>query len=548
MPSRLSHGNERPEEFAQEQPSEKAESDDDAGVPEAEYPSVLIRNIVVSSLMLAIFLIALDMSIIGTAIPVITTQFNSMADAGWYGSAFFLTLTAFISAWGKAYKHFSLRLVFLLALFIFEAGSLLCALAPNSIALICGRAIQGLGGAGISGGSYTITAFVCPPSMQPVVIGLMGSVFTVASVAGPLLGGAFSSSHLTWRWSFYINLPIGAVTMFCISVFFRTPKAAKVGHGASTREKVMSFDPLGLVLVFAAVLCFFLAIQWGGVVYSWSSSVVIGLLVGCVLLSVVFVLNGWFQGDRSLVVYRLLRRRSIGASAAFIFLNAGNIALQYLLPIYFQAIQGDSPVQSGIKMIPSILATALATTLGSAFAGRVMVFQPFLLAAGVIGAVGCGLMLTFDLNPSLGATIGFQVLFGVGIGIGVQLPNLVAIVTTTADDVAITISSVAFFMMLAGGWGVAVTDAALNNILLRKVPQYVPGLDGREVLRVGAAGLQDAYSGQVLQGVRQAYLDGIRAGLSLGVASFGVAIACALVPKWPGRLVRPTLHSDGNAM
>ena len=235
-------------------------------------------------------------------------------------SAFFLTLTAFISAWGKAYKYFSLRFVFVLALFLFEAGSLLCALAPNSIALICGRAIQGLGGAGISGGSYTITAFVCPPRMQPIVIGLMGSVFTVASVAGPLMGGAFSSSHLTWRWCFYINLPIGAVTMFCISVFFRTPKAAKVSHGAPTREKVMSFDPLGLVLVFAAVLCFFLAIQWGGVVHSWHSSVIIGLLVGCVLLSILFVLNGWFQGDRSLVVYRLLRQRSIASSAAFILL------------------------------------------------------------------------------------------------------------------------------------------------------------------------------------------------------------------------------------
>lgn len=225
-----------------------------------------------------------------------------------------------MSAWGKAYKYFSLRFIFLLALFIFEAGSLLCALAPNSIALICGRAIQGLGGAGISGGSYTITAFVCPPHLQPIVIGLMGSVFTVASVAGPLMGGAFSSSHLTWRWCFYINLPIGAITMLGVTLCFRTPKAAKAGHATSTREKILSFDPLGLVLVFTAVLCFFLAIQWGGVVHAWRSGVVVGLLVGCVLLFVGFVANEWYQGDRSLVVFRLLRQRSIGACAAFILL------------------------------------------------------------------------------------------------------------------------------------------------------------------------------------------------------------------------------------
>jgi MFS family permease len=192
--------------------------------------------------------------------------------------------------------------------------------APNSIALIIGRAIQGLGGAGISGGSYTITAFICPPDIQPMIIGLMGSVFTVASIAGPLLGGAFSSSSLTWGFCFYINLPIGAVTLFCIAFFFRTPKAAKAGHGAPIRDILLSFDPLGLVLIFTAVLCFFLGIQWGGVIHPWSSSVVIGLLVACVIFSVLFMINEWYQGDRSLIVFRLLRRRSIGASAIFIML------------------------------------------------------------------------------------------------------------------------------------------------------------------------------------------------------------------------------------
>jgi MFS family permease len=205
------------------------------------------------------------------------------------------------------------------AILLFEAGSLLCALAPNSVALICGRAIQGVGGAGIQGGGYTITAFVCPPNVRPIVIGLMGSVFTVASIVGPLLGGIFTS-HLTWRWCFYINLPIGAVTMFCVLVFFRTPKAAKASHGTPMREVLMNFDPAGSVLVFAAVLCFFIAIQWGGVHYPWSSGTEIGLLVGCAVLLILFALNEWYQGDRALVVYRLLRRRSVGASAGYILL------------------------------------------------------------------------------------------------------------------------------------------------------------------------------------------------------------------------------------
>ncbi|KAI1765517.1 putative MFS transporter [Hypoxylon sp. FL1150] len=459
-----------------------------------------------------------------------------MADAGWYGSAFFLTLSAFISAWGKGYKYFSLRVVYVLAIFLFEVGSLLCALSPNSIALIIGRAIQGLGGAGISGGGYIITAFICPPNIQPIVVGLLGSVFTVASIVGPLLGGVFTT-NLTWRWCFYINLPIGGATIFCILFFFRTPAAAKASYDTATREVLMSFDPVGLVLIFSGLLCFFLAIQWGGVAHPWNSSIEIGLLVGCVLLLIVFAVNEWYQGDRALIVYRLLRRRSIAASAGFImFLNAGNIALQYQLPIYFQAIQGDSAVDSGLKLIPSILSTAIATAIGSGLAGKLQVVQPFFLVASISCTVGCGLIYTFGLEEGLGKIIGYQILFGVGTGLGVQLPNLVATVTSAAEDVSTAVSTVAFFMLLAGGWGVAATDAVLNNILLQKVALYVPGLDGNEVLAVGAAGIKDAYGGEVLRGVRQAYLDGLHAGWALAIASFGFTFLWALVPKWPGRL------------
>jgi len=256
-------------------------------------------------------------------------------------SAFFLTLAAFISAWGKAYKYFSLRIAYVMAVFLFEVGSLVCAAAAGSVGVICGRAIQGLGGAGIAGGGYTITAFVCPPAIQPIVVGLMGSVFTVASIAGPLLGGAFTSavtwcipllsliphynvapltSTVTRRWCFYINLPIGAITMVAMLIWFRTPAAAKVSHNTPWKEIVLSFDPIGSVLVFAGVLCFFLAIQGGGVAYPWNSATEIGLLVGCVVILSLFAVNEWYQGDRALIVYRLLGERSIGATAGFIFL------------------------------------------------------------------------------------------------------------------------------------------------------------------------------------------------------------------------------------
>lgn len=247
------------------------------------------------------------------------TTLRQLADLPAFQSAFFLSLAAFTSAWGKAYKFFSLRVVYVTAILLFDVGSLVCALSPNSIALICGRAVQGLRAAGVANGGYTITAFIVPLHVQPIVVGLMGSVFTIASIAGPLLGGAFTTD-VTWRWCFYINLPIGGVTMACMLFFFRTPERAKEGHGTPIREILMSFDPVGSVLMFAGVLCFFMAVQWGGVSKPWNSPTEIGLLVGCVVLMVLFFINEGYQGDRALVVYRILRGRSIGACSGFIFL------------------------------------------------------------------------------------------------------------------------------------------------------------------------------------------------------------------------------------
>lgn len=186
-----------------------------------------------------------------------------MEDIGWYGSAFFLTLPSFQSMWGKAYKYHSLRLVFIASIAFFEVGSLVCALAPNSVTLVVGRAIQGAGGAGSTGGCYTIAAFVARPAQVPIIIGLLGSTFSLASVVGPLLGGVFSES-VTWRWCFYINVPIGGVAVHTM-LLFRTPQHAKNHSKMGLKETVIKFDLPGLALLLCSLTCFFLALQWGGI-------------------------------------------------------------------------------------------------------------------------------------------------------------------------------------------------------------------------------------------------------------------------------------------
>ena len=297
------------------------------------YPTGLKLVLIIASLCLAVFLVALDQTIIAPALGAITGEFSSVRDIGWYGAAYLLSTTALQPSYGSIYRMFSVKWTYLIAVFIFEIGSLVCAVAPTSNAFIVGRAIAGMGTAGLFSGSVVILSYTLPLRKRPAAFGLIGAMWGIASVAGPLLGGAFTD-NVTWRWCFYINLPIGGAAMLAIFLFLHIDRDDNP-KGETWLARILRLDLLGTVMLIPAIICLLLALQWGGTEHPWNSSVIIGLFVGAGVMGAIFVGIQIWKGDKGTLPPRLFKNRDALCAMLFaFFFGAGFFPLVYYLCEY----------------------------------------------------------------------------------------------------------------------------------------------------------------------------------------------------------------------
>ncbi|CAK5272297.1 unnamed protein product [Mycena citricolor] len=499
---------------------------------EIVYPSGLRLGLLTIALCLSVFLVALDNTIIATAIPKITDQFKSLNDVGWYGSAYQLTTAATQLLFGKFYTFMPVKWVFITAILVFELGSAICGAAPTSNALIIGRAIAGLGSAGIFSGAMIIVANTVPLARRPIYTGIIGGTFGIASVAGPLMGGVFTDK-LSWRWCFLINLPPGAFTLLFLTFFFTMPGKPPVREEMSFKDRLMQFDPMGTAIFIPAIVCLLLALQWGGSKYPWKDGRVIGLFVVFGVLISAFIAIQFWQGDRATIPLRIFKKRTIWSSAWYLFaIGSGFMIFSFYLPIYFQSIHNVSAVNSGISTLPMILSLVFASISVGVVIAQVGYYAPFMIASTIIASVGAGLITTLGVSSGHTKWIPYQVIFGLGLGLGLQQPSLAVQTVLDMIDVPSGTAIIMFSQTLGGALFISVGQNVFTNQLVSGLAKYAAGLDPNVVLSAGATSLRSNVPADKLAGVLLAYSHALDSAFYVGVAMTGLSIIGCLSIEW----------------
>lgn len=424
-------------------------------------------NVLVSigALLLGMLLAALDQTIVSTALPTIVSDLGGMDHLSWVVTAYLLASTAATPLWGKLGDQYGRKRLFQTAIVIFLIGSALCGMAQDMAQLIAFRALQGLGGGGLMVLSMAIVGDLVPPRERGRYQGLFGAVFGATSVLGPLLGGLFTE-HLSWRWVFYVNLPVGAVALAVIAVVLRIPRK-------STKHVI---DYLGTLLIASVATCLVLVASLGGTTWEWSSPQIVGLAVLGVVLAVAFVAVERRAAEPVLPL-KLFRVRTFVLSAVISFIVGFAMfgAMTYL-PTFLQVVQGVSPTMSGVHMLPMVFGLLLSSTVSGQIVSRTGRWKVFPVVGTAVTAVGLLLLHRLDESSSTWVMSAYFCVFGVGLGLVMQVLVLIVQNAVSYEDLGVATSGATFFRSIGASFGVAIFGTVFANRLGDKLADALRGV------------------------------------------------------------------------
>ncbi|MGB2838664.1 MAG: MDR family MFS transporter [Actinomycetes bacterium] len=476
------------------------------------------------ALMLTLLLAALDQTIVSTALPTITSDLGGLNELSWVVTAYLLAATASTPIWGKISDLYGRKLMLQTAVVIFVLASALAGLSQNMAQLIGTRALQGLGGGGLMVLVMAVIADLIPPRERGRYVGLFGGVFGIASVIGPLLGGFFTE-HLSWRWIFYINLPLGIAAFLVIGSVLHLPR-----HRTEHR-----IDWLGAVLLIVGVTSLLMVTVWGGNEYAWGSPQIIGMGVVGVVSLVAFVFQE-LRAPEPMVSMDLFRNKvfSVTSGIGFVtgFAMFGSIVY---LSIYLQVVYGSSPTKAGLQLLPLMAGVLVTSILSGRLITRTGKYKPYPIIGTVLATVGL-----FMLSQLGGTTPYWQIAMAMvvlGAGLGNLMQVLILAVQNSVEprDIGTATSGATFFRSIGGSFGTAIFGAVFAARLATEMASVLPAASAGADPTTSMANIQ-ALPPELQSEVLGAFASAIDTTFLVAVPIMAVAFILALfVPQVPLR-------------
>ncbi|MGW9176484.1 MDR family MFS transporter [Streptomyces decoyicus] len=466
----------------------------------------------VFGLLLGMFLAMVDGLIVGTALPTIVGDLGGLDQLSWVVTAYLLTTAVATPIWGKAGDLYGRKGTFMAAVVLFLAGSMLSGLAQDMGQLIAFRAVQGLGAGGLMVGALSVIGVLVPPRHSGRMQSMIGAMMPVAFIGGPLLGG-FLTDHLSWRWAFYVNVPIGAVALVIVGGWIR------LGRSGRSAARI---DYAGVVLLSAAVLALTLLASWGGVRYGWGSPQILGLA------AVAVVALAWFvrverRAVEPVIPPRLFRSRNFTVAQILSFLvGAVMVGATSYLPQYTQSVQGLSPTAGGLLLLP-LMFGMLGVQLGTgALISRNGRYRIYPILGGAVLTVGVLILLTLGTDTGTALASALTVVAGMGIGFVMQSTMIITMNSAEPRDMGAASGTVTLLRTVGGSLGVALLGAVFTGRLHGGLADRV-GEGAADRLTAGAGQLMP----QVLDGAAAPVRDAYRAAVTSGL--HGVLLGAAVL-------------------